>query len=632
MIRLLDDETINKIAAGEVIERPASVVKELVENSIDAGARRVVIEVRGSGREFMRVTDDGCGMTRDDAVLAFERHATSKIVHAGDLFSISTLGFRGEALPSIASVARVELLTRPAASPSAVGTRVEIEGGRRVQVADAGAPPGTTVTVRDLFFNTPARLKYLRSDATEFQRVCDIVMRLALAHPEVAIKFSRDGHQVLTSPGRGDHMAAIAASFGTGVAKSLIRFAAGESRMEIMGFVGRPDFSRARRDAQCFFVNGRSIWSAVLQRAVDNALGRLIPQGRHAVAFIWLNVDPSCVDVNVHPTKREVKFEDEAGVYRMVFNAIHSAVQSFTATPSITAPGTRVSISDDSGRDIYRAGQGYTARQGYATGRLLERPAAGGTRRAANEAPELDAGYIAAGHVRDAAANVTDAGVDTRGLARLVEGDVTIDVLAQFKMSYIVAEAGDALVLIDQHAAHERVIYEGLLERRLRGGPELHESPTQPLLIPIPIPVTPVIAAFFEDNKNRDEFRKMGFDLEPFGRDSLLLRAVPAILGRFPGGGASEAVVDAIQSLGDHEMVETMAAGARDQLAPRLERFAAQVACKAAIKAGIMLAAEEMRQLVADLLLCRDPYSCPHGRPTLIRFELDGIEKSFRRR
>ncbi len=674
-IVVLDDETINKVAAGEVIERPASVVKELVENAIDAGASGVTVELRGAPGEFIRVSDNGSGMSRRDAKMAFLRHATSKIRRAADLATVLTMGFRGEALASIGAVARVELVTRRAGD--AAGTRIVYEGGALVLEEDAASPVGTAVTCRDLFFNTPARRKFQRRPATELDHVHEVVARLALAWPKVRFRLIQGGREALLAQGdaEGDRRLAIASVYGAGLAKVLLPVVAGTARTRIEGFISAPDASRPGRDAQCVFVNARPVVAPAVVRVIENAYGRRLPAGRHPAVFLWISTDPTSIDVNVHPAKREVRFSGGHEVFGLAAQAAASALRSVGAAPDL---GRKLGSDSFGGNAQAVPGPGpgprwVTTWQRWPGG--AGRGATGVQQDTIPEAVQDGAGtYSVAPHGAAAPvhpgkpeADVRGGGADPADLQAAgfagapMHGDIT-DVtsrvgfvpLGVFLGTYILATDGDDLVIVDQHAAHERVMYEEVLEGLGSGRARVQT------LIPTTLEISPRAAARVEAILG--ELAKLGFLIEPFGPSSLLLRGIPAALAALRGTGdvvevvqaALEASLDDAEGGGSSGSSGTSdgsdgsgggiggvdggadsagcpgGSGGRDP-GEVLERVAAQVACKAAVKARRALEPAEIERLLADLARAKDPYSCPHGRPTVLRISRAEIERAFRR-
>lgn len=668
-IQLLDERTANQIAAGEVVERPSSVVKELVENALDAGATRVVVEVEGGGRELIRVTDDGSGMDPADARLALQRHATSKIRSAEDLMAVSTMGFRGEALPSIASVSRFELVTREAAALA--GYRLWVEGGHILEEGEFGAPPGTRITVRDLFFNVPARLKYLKTNATEMGQISDILTRLALANPQVAFRFHSGPTQVFATPGTGDSLDAAVSLMGRELTKELLPVAYEDAYARIAGFVGRPGAARAGRNHQYFFVNRRAIRQIQARYALEEAYAHLLPNGRYPICILFLEVPPEEVDVNVHPAKAEVRFERDREVRAAVYKATRQALGAHLLIPGTTvSPDGEVTVPD-------RAGEKAAAAQGAlppgAGGPIPPAPAGGwvppGARRMGEGGgraplPPWMAGERgepggAAGsrqvsfrvenaQTSEQASESTAAyGLPAGGLAAVLEGRKqngtglalpegeaeqlwsaageplaegalirSLRPLGQVHRSYIICDGPEGLYVVDQHAAHERIFFE-----RLYAAAEAAEAPVQPLLFPIALDLTPAQMALWQENETI--FRESGLEAEPFGGGTLLIKGVPAGLGE---AHIARLVSDFLDKL--QEDRAPAGAGVTDK---RRRALSAMAACKAAIKARDALQPEDVQALLNDLAACAAPTTCPHGRPTVICIGTTELEKRFKR-
>ena len=718
-IRRLDPQVIDQIAAGEVVERPASVVKELVENSLDAGARRIRVAVEAGGLRSIVVADDGCGMDPEDAVLALERHATSKITRLDDLVHAGTLGFRGEALAAIASVARVELLTR--AADADAGCRVVVEGGTRRSVGPWASPPGTRVTVRDLFFNTPARRKHLKGPAAEFGRIADVVTAHALARPEVRFELWHDGRPVLQTSGSGDRAVAVLECFGPDVAAALIPVAGRRDGYRVEGYVGAPRVARASRAWQFISVNRRPVQVASLRFSLENAYRHLLPARRHPVAVIEVAVPGEEVDVNVHPAKLEVRLARERAVAGLLYEAVREAL----ADRDLLRPGAGW------GREAERAGPprpgagagrpgaprfvrgatwagasgaaaaGGEAGGGAGDGQAL--PACGPAGPQAGRAPGRGAdppwqsaaaaaegpgpygtpapvaawvevfgrhGAPGAGGpappgeaTAPAATGPWPAGravADGRDLLRHLQP------LGQVVGTYLACAGPDGLYLVDQHAAHERIYF----ERFLREGDAPGGVPAQVLAVPVVVDLPPSEAALLVEHAAT--VARLGFRVEPFGPHAVAVRAVPAALadrptaallsdllsrllteavlgegdgavaGRDhgpppdPGAGAARGRVRASSTdgAGDGAGATPGSAGTPASLTALDTERAARIlaACKAAIKAGDRLHPREMAQLLADLAACRQPYACPHGRPTVIRLGVEELERRFGRR
>ena len=565
-IRILPPEVAGKIAAGEVIERPASVVKELVENAVDAGATDIRVEIRQGGRRLIQVADNGCGIPADQVELAFARHATSKLRDVEDLEQIASLGFRGEALASIAAVAQVALLTRPREAHAA--RRVRLEGGRLVNNEPAAAPAGTVVTVEHLFYNVPARQKFLRQPATETAHIHAVVTRYAMAYPDRRFELIHDGRPLFLSPGNGNLHDVLVSVLGLETTAALLPVEdEGEGGLRLRGYVSPPALHQATRADVVFFVNRRWIQDRSLSAAVSQAYHTFLPVGRHPVVILLLEMAPSEVDVNVHPTKREVRFRHAQRVFTLVQAAVRKALMAEApVAAALTLPDWSVPRWGGAGWGPAAPPPGPEPASGPATGVLWA----------------------------DAAAMPP------------------LRVVGQVALTYIVAEGPDGLYLIDQHAAHERILYEGMTLQQAEGDP-----PRQALLQPLPVALTPRRAAALDENL--EPLRRCGFDLEPFGGETWLLRAVPAVLQRG----------DPTRVLGD--ILDELAEGKNPLEDSRENRVLVSICKQAAIKGGQSLSAEEMRELVQGLEKTQSPRTCPHGRPTMIHLSAALLARQFGR-
>jgi len=571
-IRVLPEEVSSAIAAGEVIERPASVVKELMENALDAGASQVRIGIEDGGRTLIEVADDGCGIPAGELLLAVARYATSKLETAADLFAIHTLGFRGEALASIGAVARMEIHTR--ATGEAAAAQVSVEGGRISRVRPIGAPPGTLVRVRDLFFNLPARLKFLKSDLTERRRIEALVGRYALAYPSVRFRLEDGARVVLQSSGSGESREALAAVLGLDVAREMIALPAAEAGgLRVRGFLSPPSVQRSNRREITFFVNGRWVQDASLSAAVVQGYQGLLMVGRYPVAVILLEVPPEAVDVNVHPAKAEVRFREPERVFSLLQRAVRATLLG-------QAPAVEVD-----------ANRGWGGWEPLPTGRTIS--------------PDWEAAHTGAGFQGEPAPAVQATwSADSLPLLRAV---------GQVGAAYLVAEGPDGLYLVDQHAAHERVLFEGLMAERERGRPA-----SQALLEAATVHLPPWQAGVLEENL--PSLVGLGFEIEPFGGGAFRLRAIPALLMSLTPDAALGAVVD------DFEEDETPLEG------EVVRRIAARVCKRAAVKSGQVLSLAEQEKLLRDLETCQSPRTCPHGRPTMIHLSVETLERQFGRR
>ncbi|MCH7488099.1 MAG: DNA mismatch repair endonuclease MutL [Chloroflexi bacterium] len=578
-IRILTPEVAARIAAGEVIERPASIVKELVENALDAGASRITVEVTGGGVESIRVADDGCGIEAAELATAFERHATSKLVDDEDLLRILTLGFRGEALPSIAAVADVEVVSRPATSEAAAA--MTIGPGRAGEIVSRGAPAGTTVTVRGLFERQPARQAFLRSAASEGGAVARAVSHYALAYPEVRFQLIADGRQSLHTPGSGDLRDAVAAVYGLDVGSAMLEVSGERGPITVRGLAGPPQLSRSSRAYISLIVNRRWIQSRRLTFAVEGAYEGMLMVRRHPIAVVDLRLEAGLVDVNVHPTKAEVRFRDESAVFSAVQKAVRAAL--VTASPVTTGVGAGVRLE---GRpDLNLEAPAWTPPL-WEQGRRRE-------------------------DEREGAALSGDGAPPTPAAAL-----PALRVIGQFAGVYIIAEGPEGMYLIDQHAAHERVLYERFCAGRASRRPDV-----QGLLEPLALELTAGQRALVE--AEAEALTGHGFELEPFGDGAYLWRSVPAALA---GGDLREGLVRFLDVMAEED------GGPTGPLGEQRDRVAMSLACHGAIRAGKTLTSEEMRELVRSLEESETPHTCPHGRPTMVHVSAEMLARGFGRR
>ncbi|MBU0668142.1 DNA mismatch repair endonuclease MutL [Patescibacteria group bacterium] len=579
IIKVLPEHLINQIAAGEVVERPASVVKELVENSLDAGAKRITIEVNGGGDDLLRITDDGIGMEPEDARMALERHATSKITSSDDLFNIRSLGFRGEALASISSVSNFVLQTKKRGSM--YGTMIVCEGGQLKKVKAMGCPEGTQAEVRQLFFNTPARKKYLKNDSTEYGHILDTLTGLALANNEVAFRLVHDDKVVFDLPATEDSIVRAAELLGRQVTDCFIPVFYGHSQIQLEGFIGKPVIARSNRRGQHLFVNGREVNSHVLSYAVRQSYFSLLPKEKYPVFLLFLTIDPSLVDVNVHPRKLEVRFSDEKEVFRILVSACKKALEKHVLAPVFSADsaandGAAYGVADFGGADFG------VAREHSGVMKVEDKP------------------------LLEETARVVVGVAERAGLAEL-------EPLAQLDNSYILCRQGDALVIIDQHAAHERIRYSELLAEF-----ERKQKSVQPLLAPLQLELPPREAALIEDNK--ELFEGMGYEIEPFGGNTYSVFAVPGYLVKHDIAAALRGLLDDLCDYAE-----------KGDFQKRKERALVFAACRSAVKFGDPLSKEEQQSLCEKLMKLDLPYTCPHGRPTMFSISFDELEKRFGR-
>jgi DNA mismatch repair protein MutL len=583
-IHVLPADVAARIAAGEVIERPVSVVRELLDNALDAGATRITVEIEEGGLALIRVSDDGRGIPPEEVELAFERHATSKIEQLVDLAGIRTLGFRGEALPSVAAAADVELVTRVGYEPT--GVLLVIADARVVRRSARAAPQGTTIVVRDLFARIPARRKFVGTPAAEGRQVTVLVSHYALAYPGVAIHLASGGRRQLTTPGDGDLRHAFAAVHGAAMAAEMLDVSFDGEAAGVTGLAGPPPVHRGNRAAISVFVNGRWVQSRTLTFAIVDAYQTQLPVGRHPIAALALAIPCDDVDVNVHPAKAEVRFRDERAVARAVRHAVMTALESARPVSWLAAPSAGSLHVEPLAPSA--AASGPTLRQ------RLEPP------RLALSGPQPSQPRMALpGRVDEPTGTGTH-----RELLPLLR------VVGQLGSTYVVAEGPDGMYLIDQHAAHERVVYDRLVAR------PLSDPATQPLLEPLLLELDTLAAAALAEH--REQLASLGLSVEPFGERAWLVRAVPA-------GAGSADLVTGLRALLDQ------LAGER-RVADPFGRAAATIACHSSVRAGQALALEEMRRLAEDLGATATPRTCPHGRPTLVHVASDAIERQFGRR
>ncbi len=672
-IHVLPERVANQIAAGEVVERPASVVKELLENALDAGSTRIRIQVEAGGKKLIQITDNGCGMVRDDAMLAFERHATSKIKNTEDLLSISTLGFRGEALPSIASVARLHLETR--AEEEASGTVLEINGGKIIRVEEAGLPLGTSITIRDLFFNTPARKKFLRSESTELSHIASLVTHYALAHPEKHFELHSATNALLVAPPVAGHRERVYQVFGRETLDQLIPLAAvqplervglpqpppwrraaetsvsesaaldeashdfGEVRLH--GFVSKPEIQKLNRNSIYIFVNGRLIRDRLIQHAIVEAYRNILPPTVFPVVLLFIEMPTAEVDVNVHPSKTEVRFRQQTVIHDFVRESVRAALMKARPVPQFLTeigaqPSASAGLASPAFSDATRSGDGFE-RAPWRD--LYEQATAGGFALQAAAVPAMSARFEFEGGIAVEAnaavslerapeatiaqSSVVDQPIPDHGCAPPIaqepqaaptlESLRTLRPLGQIRNSFILAVNEDGLWIIDQHVAHERVLFERILRQR-----SAQKVESQRLLMPLVIELTPAQQAIFSDIA--EELAHNGFEAEPFGTRSVAVKVAPA-------------GVDAAQV--EHMLNEIFEQLTREDQAINLEavrtRIAASIACHAAIKVNMPLEQNKMEWLLAELARTEHPMTCPHGRPVVLRYSMQDIQKAFKR-
>ena len=585
----LDQDTVIKIAAGEVVENPASVVKEIVENSIDAEATRIKIDIKKGGVPFIKISDNGFGIEEDDIEKVFMRHSTSKIKNANDIYSIYSLGFRGEALASIAAVSKIELVTRT--KNMEYGLSVYAENGEVNHIKKTGAPYGTTVIVKDLFYNTPARFKFLKKDATEAGYISDIIIHLALGNPSISFSLTSNNIAVLRTPGDGNLLNTIASIYGQELVDLIEKIDFNDESIEISGYAGIPIISRSNRKHQSIFVNGRYIKSKLITSAIDEAYKTYLMKNKHAFIVLNIKINPFDIDVNVHPSKMEVKFKNEQEIYKAVYHAVNNAVISVNKVFEIN-PKSKVITNEN---------KKISDEQTHIKTEFIKTEF---TENLFDNYASFDNCYT----IKDSFSPKIDYVSDTENLS-------DINIIGQLFSTYILIQKGDYLYLIDQHAAHERIKYEEIKEKFLNNVPV-----SQTLIAPIVINLTYDELNALNENKNF--FNRLGYEFEEFGPNSVIIRGVPY-------GSYYENEVEKKTFLDLLDIISTSAAESIDAIA---EKIMYRMACKAAIKANMEISRIETIEMLKKLSKLQNPYTCPHGRPTAIKISKGELEKMFKRR
>ena len=626
-IKILSADVSNKIAAGEVVERPASVVKELIENAIDAESTSIRVEIRAGGKRLIRVSDNGIGMEREDALLALERHATSKVGRIEDLERIQTFGFRGEALASIASVSQFELLTRTA--DALEGTKVDVEGGVFRSVQESGCSPGTHMSINNLFYNVPARLKFLKTDTTEMNHITNQVTWAALAHPKIHFSLTHNGRSILDVRSCDAYLERARLLYGREFAENLIEFTEELPDLKMYGLLGKPEFTKPNREYQLFFLNQRPIRSRIIGAALTEALDAMVAKDRQPVALLFLTLEPDTVDVNVHPAKIEVRFRNERTIYSGVVRMLRDALHKTKYIPKIETPieptqperdtesrdtslSQRVSTSA-TGRGHHTSQRTTSITQGRES-QLETAPA-----RVPQEMEDTDREGIDTSETQTPS---TATEVVVQPPQQRVPDDANLSLLnfenVQLKTNlfktYIVVEAGDKIFFIDQHVAAERVLYERFVNQVETDG-----IPVQGLLLPVTLEVTPQQLGVLKIHG--DIFKKLGFDLEEFGGNTILIRAIPSLL---PTRIAAQTVTDLLDKLPEEPHTDV-------QIPEAIDNALITLACKSAVKAGDTLDTKEMMNLIKELSEAKLPFNCPHSRPIIVEMGRDELERRFHR-
>lgn len=648
-IHVLDTETSNKIAAGEVVERPASVIKELAENSIDAGASTITVEIKNGGITYMRVTDNGSGMSGEDAKICFLRHATSKISTGSDLEAIYTLGFRGEALSSIGAVSEVSLYTKR--HEDETGVCVTCQGGEILSSEDAGTPDGTTIVVENLFYNTPARLKFLKKDATEAGYITDVITRLVFAHPEISFRFIVNGKEKIFSAGDNNLQNAVYTIYGRDYAKATIPVEYDNDGIKLTGLIGKGTAATSKRSHQSFFVNSRYIKSPIMIRALEEAYKNQIMIGKFPFAVLNLEIDPENVDINVHPTKLEVKFSNEKEIYSTVYYGVKDALYAIPNVPKIEREEKSVFKADDKKEQLTLSDMadnlpknpGAGKREVYIPKSMTKRPETplynpmknpfvseretSKQEESVYEEPiekkyaQLLNGDMFTAKLADAASEKTVMETSAKEAAAEEaepekETNIFVDdyfeIVGQVFDTYIIAEKGDEMLIVDQHAAHERLKYE-----ELKSEIESKQVMPQMLIEPVVVDLSGSEAEAF--SQNSDIFAEMGFECDEFGENSIIIRAVPGSIEL----GEVEPVIK--------ELIFQAENLKKELISDKKQCIMYSIACKSAVKANMRLSTDEMKTLVRDVLRLENINTCPHGRPIIVTMSKKELEKEFKR-
>lgn len=643
-IHVLDQDIANKIAAGEVVERPGSVIKELVENAMDAGAQHITVEIKNGGITYMRVTDDGCGMNKEDARNCFLRHATSKIRNISDLYAIETLGFRGEALAAISAVSRIELVT----VTEGIGTRLVLEGGKETVCEEVGAPQGTTIIVQDLFYNTPARMKFLKTDRAEGSYIAALMDRLAISNPQIAFKLIQDGKATLNTDGSGKLLDVIYAVMGREVTKGMLQADSTVQQVRVYGYVAEPTVTKNNRNYQLCYINGRLVRSQTVFAAIDQAYRNDLFHGRHAICVLKINLPFGLVDVNVHPSKMEVKFSNEKLIFEAVYYAIKNALNKQTLKKA-EEEKTKPAVSEQSfpvQKPVQSAPKKPVAAPTFGAVTVLEKPepispvasVVPPVKPLEPKVDEKEEAFVSLPPKSPFKLNSSVAMHETPAVFRqnqpVAEQQTLVDevksepteqqVIKEEKTeipyhfigeafaTYLLVESGDQLYLIDKHAAHERMIFERLLKEN-KG----EKRAQQRMLVPERIHLSPDEIAFALDHQT--EFEKIGFEIDAFGERQIILRSRPVCL-------TSESATDAF-----NEILSGWLRGGQAEYTDRENLALKTIACKAAIKAGNLNDSVELKALVTKLIQDDEIHQCPHGRPVMIAYSKKTIEKAFKR-
>lgn len=649
-INLLDENTSNKIAAGEVVERPSSVVKELIENSIDANARNITIEIEEGGEKLIKIIDDGDGIHPEDIKKAFLPHATSKIKNSSDIFSINTLGFRGEALPSIAAVSKVSLKSK--IQEEDFGREIIIEGGEILSFNECGINKGTSIEVKDLFFNVPARKKFLKTSSREASLISDIVSRIALANPSISFKLFNNGKKVLNTYGNSNLLDVTRTIYGKNIGENIIYFEHSEDTLTLYGYIGKEVIARGSRNNQSIFVNGRYIKNKTLVVAVENAFKSFSTVNKFPFFILFIEVYPENIDVNIHPTKAEIKFKDERLIFKKVFDTVHEALRNEIFKEFQVKKDENTSFKKDEFKEIsFDIKDDYEKKErtkvtlpvdlnyertyskdyeniyekeysNSSSSKYLEETKTNNNvnynnidskeSNTLNENFTLRENFYKDNVLDEKISKIPKEDLSNKNPNEKVPKFPPLRIIGQFNKTYILGEYDEVLYMIDQHAAHEKILFEKYFKNIEEGSIII-----QPLLVPEIIDLTLDDFSYYEENK--EIFKNAGFTLEEFGGNSLALKEVPYFLGKLDAKGLFLNILDNIKELGSGKTSEV-----------KYNKIAT-MACKAAVKGHDLLSEQEMIKLVEDLRYINDPFHCPHGRPTIIKFTNYDLEKKFRR-
>ncbi|AAK79800.1 DNA mismatch repair protein MutL [Clostridium acetobutylicum] len=618
-INILSEDTSNKIAAGEVVERPFSVVKELVENSIDAGAKTINIEIENGGRTLIKVLDDGYGIDKDDIEKAFMPHATSKISKLQDIYSINTLGFRGEALPSIASVSKTTLKSRT--KENEFGREISISGGSVDYIKDCGTNIGTHIEVRDLFYNVPAREKFLKSTAKEASSISDIVNRLALAHSEISFRLINNGKRVITTYATDNLIDTIRAIYGKKICDNVISFERHTDLVSVHGYVGNAEISRGSRNNQSIFINKRYIKNKLITAAVENAVKSFMMINKFPFFIIFLDIFPEFVDVNVHPTKSEVKFQNERDIFKIIFDTVHEGIRnSLKESFKVEALKEEEDKLFDIKEDVITKNEikhddkidGYIKKDSFPVPVQipidLKRPIENYDNSTKENKDRSFDDFREKDIIKETSQEKETYDIITNKKAKFPE----LRVIGQFNNTYILAESFEELYIIDQHAAHEKILFEKYREDIKNKGVS-----SQILITPSVVELLPEDFIYYDENK--EVFKNAGFVIEYFGDNTVAIKEVPLFLGKPLVKDLFLEIIDNLKNMGSGETSEVK------------YRSIATAACKSAVKAYHELTHDEMKTLIQDLRFAEDPFNCPHGRPTIVRLTVTDFEKKFKR-